>query len=156
MPKIKLKTIIHADIEICFDLARSIDLHSISTAKTDEKAVDGKMKGLIELNEFVTWEATHFGVRQKLTSIITAFERPFHFRDEQQKGIFKRIYHDHYFQKLENGVLMTDEFTYEAPFGILGELVEKLVLTKYLTKFLKERNQMIKEYAESDLNKTIL
>ena len=53
MPKIKLKTIIHADIEICFDLARSIDLHSISTAKTDEKAVDGKMKGLIELNEFI-------------------------------------------------------------------------------------------------------
>lgn len=156
MPKIKLKTIIHADIEICFDLARSIDLHSISTAKTNEKAVDGKMKGLIELNEFVTWEATHFGVRQRLTSKITAFERPFHFRDEQQKGIFKRIYHDHYFQKLENGVLMTDEFTYEAPFGILGKLVEKLVLTKYLTKFLKERNQMIKEYAESDLHKTIL
>lgn len=156
MPKIKLKTIIHADIEICFDLARSIDLHSISTAKTNEKAVDGKMKGLIELNEFVTWEATHFGVRQKLTSKITAYVRPFHFRDEQQKGIFKRIYHDHYFQKLENGVLMTDEFTYEAPFGILGKLVEKLVLTKYLTKFLKERNQMIKEYAESDLHKTIL
>ena len=51
---------------------------------------------------------------------------------------------------------MTDEFTYEAPFGILGKLVEKLVLTKYLTKFLKERNQMIKEYAESDLHKTIL
>ena len=156
MPKIKLKTIIHADIEICFDLARSIDLHSISTAKTHEKAVDGKTKGLIELNEFVTWEATHFGVRQKLTSKITAFERPFHFRDEQQKGIFKRIYHDHYFQKLEDGVLMTDEFTYEAPFGILGKWVEKLILTSYLTKFLEERNQMIKEYAESDLHKTIL
>lgn len=156
MPKIKLKTIIHADIEICFDLARSIDLHSISTAKTHEKAVDGKMKGLIELNEFVTWEATHFGVKQRLTSKITAFERPFHFRDEQQKGIFKRIYHDHYFQKLEDGVLMTDEFTYEAPFGILGKWVEKLILTSYLTKFLEERNQMIKEYAESDLHKTIL
>lgn len=156
MPKIKLKTIIHADIEIYFDLARSIDLHSISTAKTHEKAVDGKTKGLIELNEFVTWEATHFGVRQKLTSKITAFERPFHFRDEQQKGIFKRIYHDHYFQKLEDGVLMTDEFTYEAPFGILGKWVEKLILTRYLTRFLLERNQMIKEYAESDLHKTIL
>jgi ligand-binding SRPBCC domain-containing protein len=156
MPTIELQTFIHSNIEICFDLARSIDLHSISTAKTNEKAIAGKTKGLIELNETVTWEATHLGVRQKLTSKITAFERPFHFRDEQHKGIFKFIQHDHYFVEKEIGVLMLDIFHYQAPLQPLGKLVEDLFLTKYLKKFLLERNQIIKEYAETELYKTIL
>lgn len=156
MPTIELETFIHSEIEICFDLARSIDLHSISTSKTNEKAIAGRMEGLIEMNETVTWEATHFGVRQKLTSKITAFDRPFHFRDEQQKGIFQSIYHDHYFEQKENGVLMRDVFRYQAPLQPLGTIVEKIILTNYLKKFLLERNAVIKEYAENELHKTLL
>lgn len=156
MPKIELQTFIKAEIEICFDLARSIDLHTISTSKTNEKAIDGRTQGLIESNEFVTWEATHFGIRQKLTSKITAFDRPFHFRDEQIKGIFKFIKHDHYFEQKNDGVLMKDVFVYEAPFGVIGKLVEQLVLTNYLKKFLIERNEVIKNYAETDLYKILL
>jgi len=38
MPQIELETIINSEIEICFDLSRSIDLHKISTAATKEKA----------------------------------------------------------------------------------------------------------------------
>lgn len=83
MPLIILETIINADIETCFDLSRSIDLHKISTAKTKETVVDGITKGLISYNEFVTWEAVHFGIKQRLTSKITAYKRPFHFCDEQ-------------------------------------------------------------------------
>lgn len=156
MPTIELETFINAEIETCFDLARSIDLHTISTSKTNEKAIDGRTKGLIEANEFVTWEATHFGVRQKLTSKITAFERPFHFRDEMLKGIFKSIKHDHYFEQKNDGVLMKDVFVYEAPFGFVGRIVEQLILTNYLKKFLIERNAIIKEYAETDLCKTLI
>lgn len=156
MPKIELETFINSEIEICFDLARSIDLHTISTSKTNEKAIDGRTNGLIELNEFVTWEATHFGVRQKLTSKITAFEKPFHFRDEQQKGIFKSIQHDHYFEPKKDSTLMKDVFVYEAPFGWIGRIAEQLILTNYLKKFLMERNEVIKKYAETDLYKTLL
>ncbi len=156
MPTINLETFIKAEIAICFDLARSIDLHTLSTSKTNEKAIDGRTKGLIEANEFVTWEATHFGVRQKLTSKITAFEKPFHFRDEQLKGVFKSIQHDHYFEQKNNGTLMKDIFVYEAPFGWIGKIVEELILTNYLKKFLVERNAIIKEYAETDLYKTLL
>ena len=83
MPKIELITSIRSTPEICFDLSRSIDLHQISTAKTNEKAIAGIITGLINLGETVTWEATHFGITQKLTSKITAFKRPFHFRDDR-------------------------------------------------------------------------
>src|SRR5690554_5662574 len=106
MPKIELITEINSTLEICFDLSRSIDLHKISTAQTNEQAIAGRTSGLINLNETVTWQATHFGVKQKLSSKITALERPNYFTDEQVKGIFKSIVHEHKFEKVGNMVIM--------------------------------------------------
>ena len=82
MPRIELETEIKSTLEICFDLSRSIDLHRLSTAKTSEQAIAGTTKGLLNLNEWVTWQATHFGIRQKLTSKITSFDRPNFFEDD--------------------------------------------------------------------------
>jgi hypothetical protein len=54
MPRIELKTEVEANMEIVFDLSRSIDLHKISMGNTNEKAIAGKTSGLIELDESVT------------------------------------------------------------------------------------------------------
>ncbi len=48
MPVIELKTDIAAPIEVCFDLARSIDFHQLSTGKTRERAVSGVTSRLKE------------------------------------------------------------------------------------------------------------
>lgn len=151
MPTIQLEIFIHADILSCFDLARSIDFHSLSMANTKEKAIAGRTSGLIEYGESVTWEAIHFGIRQRLTSKITAMEIPFHFRDEQVSGAFKSIKHDHYFERREGVTIMKDIFQFESPYGILGKVFNKLILTRYMKKFLLERNRMIKQHAE-DVN----
>ena len=45
---------------------------------------------------------------------------------------------------------MKDELRFSAPFGVLGFLVENLVLRKYLTRFLLERNKFVKQIAESE------
>ncbi|MBP6385070.1 MAG: SRPBCC family protein [Pseudarcicella sp.] len=156
MPTIEIITEINSTLEICFDLSRSIDLHKISTAQTKEEAVAGRTQGLINLNETVTWQATHFGIKQKLTSKITAFERPNYFIDQQTKGIFKSIIHTHQFEKLDNKVIMKDIFEFRSPLGILGKLFNHLVLTNYLQKLLTERNQIIKDFAETEKWKLVL
>jgi len=156
MPTIELITEIKGDIFICFDLSRSIDLHQISTAHTNEKAIDGRINGLIELNEFVTWQARHFCITQKLSSKITQFSRPFHFRDELLRGAFKSLVHDHFFEQKENYVIMKDVFVFKSPFGFIGNLLDKLVLTEYLQTLLINRNNVIKEYAETDNWKSVL
>ncbi len=156
MPILKLHTKIDAGIELVFDLSRSIDLHKITTAHTNETAVAGRTSGLIELHETVTWRAKHFGIYQRLTTKITAFDRPYYFADEMVKGAFKRFKHDHYFKK-ENGItLMTDIFDYESPLGILGKLADTLFLEKYMMNLLVERNQYIKEFAETERWKEVL
>ncbi|MQP29928.1 cell division protein [Sphingobacterium faecium] len=156
MPKIEMITIINAPIALCFDLARSIDLHTISTSKTNEKAIGGRTQGLIELNEYVTWQATHFGIRQILTSKITAFERPHYFVDEQISGVFKSLHHEHVFEQDGEKVIMKDIFTFQSPMGIFGRLFNKLILTAYLHNFLITRNNMIKEFAETDKWKRLI
>ena len=149
MPLIELTTIINAPVARCFDLARSIDLHKLSTEGTNEEAIAGVTTGLIAKNQEVTWRARHFGMTQTLSSRITEFERPYHFRDEMIKGAFKSIKHDHIFRETEVGTVMKDKFYFESPGWILGRFVNRLILTSYLRSLLTKRNQMIKSIAES-------
>jgi ligand-binding SRPBCC domain-containing protein len=153
MPVIRLATVIKSPIERCFDLARDIDLHMRSTAQTREIAIAGVTRGLIGLGEEVTWEARHFGVRQRLTARITAFSPPFHFRDSQVHGAFRRFDHDHYFEVANNGAtLMRDVFDYTSPLGWLGVMADKLFLKSYMTAFLVKRNLLIRQVAEAELS----
>ncbi|TKC09692.1 SRPBCC family protein [Pedobacter frigoris] len=154
MPVIRLETFIDAPKQTVFDLARSIDLHQVSTAHTNEKAVAGKTSGLIELNEWVTWEARHFGIVQKLTSKITAMNAPDYFVDEMVSGAFKSFRHEHVFEARGDGTLMIDVFTYISPLGVFGKLADQLFLEKYMSTLLVQRNKVVKEYAEKrELNK---
>ena len=156
MPKFQLVTEIKSTLDVCFDLSRSIDLHKISTAQTNEEAIDGTTSGLIGLGEFVTWQARHFGIKQKLTSKITAFDRPHYFQDAQVKGIFKSFRHDHRFELKGDTVIMTDIFDFESPLGVLGRLFNQLVLTRYMQQLLMDRNKVIKAFAESDKWREVL
>lgn len=149
MPVIILETRIRAPIERCFDLSRDIELHMRSTEHTREVAVAGVTTGLIGPGQEVTWEATHFGLRQKLTSRITVYNRPFHFRDSQVRGTFKRFDHDHFFEEMSGGVtLVRDVFDYDSPLGYLGILVDQILLKTYMTSLLARRNRLIRDVAE--------
>ncbi|MCH3885411.1 SRPBCC family protein [Tenacibaculum aquimarinum] len=157
MPKIELETLIKTDnIEVVFDLIRSIDLHKISTKNSNEQAIAGKTSGLISLGETVTWRAKHLGVTQELTSIITDYQSPTFFADEMVKGAFKSFRHEHYLKIVDSNVIVKDVFEYKSPFGFLGKLADFLFLKKYMTNFLIERNEVIKEFAETEKWKSVL
>ena len=151
MARIELVMQIAAPPERCFDLSRSVELHTHSTGATREQAIGGVTSGLLGLGQEVTWRARHFGVWQTLTSRITAYDRPHHFRDSMVRGAFRRFDHDHFFEPHgADGTIMRDVFDYSAPFGPLGWLAERLFLTWYMRRFLAERNRQIRAAAESD------
>lgn len=150
MPRIELSLDIAAPIEIVFDLARNIDVHQLSQSRHREKAVAGRTTGLIEEGELVTWEAVHFGFRQRLTSQIVLLRRPTHFRDVMVSGAFRRFEHDHWFERLSaRHTRMRDVFDYASPLGWLGRIADGLFLERYLRSLLAERNGVIKQLAEA-------
>nr|WP_321235419.1 SRPBCC family protein [uncultured Psychroserpens sp.] len=150
MPLIEIKTLINADIQTCFDISRDIDFHKASLKHSNEKAIAGKTSGLIELDEWVTWEAKHFGITQQLTSKITEFDSPNYFVDEMVSGAFKSFKHQHIFQQKKTHTLMIDKFYFESPFGILGRLANVIFLKRYMTNLLSTRNRFLKQKSESD------
>ncbi|MEM1220891.1 MAG: SRPBCC family protein [Bacteroidota bacterium] len=156
MPIIQEVLWIDAPKDRVFDLARSIDLHQVSTAQTNERAVGGRTAGLIELGETVTWRAKHLGVYQHLTVRITEMERPHFFVDEMVKGAFKGFRHQHLFEEEKGGTKMTDIFDYQSPLGWLGYLADWLFLEAYMRRFLAQRNQVIKAFCEGDAWREVL
>lgn len=148
MPVINLELFINAPIKRVFDLSRSIDLHVESTKSTGEIAVDGVKTGLIGLDQFVTWEARHFFIKQRLTSSINKFDSPLYFQDVMVHGAFSYFIHDHRFIETNDGTLMMDRFEFASPFGFIGKIIDYLVIKKYLTTLLTARNETIKKIAE--------
>jgi ligand-binding SRPBCC domain-containing protein len=147
--RISVETWINGSLQQCFDAARDLDLHVRSFAHTNERAVGGRMSGLIELGEEVTWRGRHLGVTQHFTSKITAFDPPRYFQDAMQRGAFRSFVHDHVFTPANGGTTMRDDLEFSAPLGILGRIAEVLVLRRYLTRQLTKRAAVIKESVES-------
>ena len=150
MTEIILITSINAPIQIVFDCARSVDIHILSTANTNEKAIAGRTSGLCELGDEITWRAKHFGVYQNLSSKITKFKKPFYFRDTMIKGAFRSLKHEHFFEE-KNGITeMRDVLQYEVPYGVFGKLFNTLILKAYMRNLLITRKKVIKEVCENE------
>lgn len=152
MSKVEEVTVIQAPIERCFDLARSVEVHLAGNVHCGESAVAlaGVTSGLIGMAQRVTWRAKHFGVWQRLTSEITAMDRPVYFQDTMIRGAFRFMKHDHFFQPLSpDATEMKDIFCFAAPLSILGRLAEIVFLRRYMQALLHERNVVLKRIAES-------
>ena len=148
MTTIKITTNYFAPIETIFNTNRNIDIHQQSASKTKEIAIAGITSGLINKKETVTWKGKHFGVYLTHQSLISEMIFPTYFVDEQLKGKFKSFKHQHFFEQKENYVEVTDILEYETPFGIFGQLFDKLLLKKHLRNFIIHRNTVLKNLAE--------
>jgi ligand-binding SRPBCC domain-containing protein len=156
MPIIHLTTFISAPPERVFDLARSVDLHKKSMVHTQEQAVAGTTAGLIEMDETVTWKAKHLFKTRVLKMRVTEMKKSQSFTDEMADGDFKKMKHERHFKKVENGTILIDLFSFESPYGGFGKIANRLFLNRYIKKLLEHRNNIIKDYAESEKWKFIL
>jgi ligand-binding SRPBCC domain-containing protein len=148
MPVIRHQQFIKASVEVCFNLARNVDIHTQTTSKTKEKAVSGVTKGLLEEGDTVTWEAIHFGIEQRLTAKVTLMEEPNKFVDIMVEGAFNSFVHTHQFIEEAGGTIMLDTFEYKSPFGLIGVVADKLFLEKYMKAFIASRAKELKKIAE--------
>ena len=149
MTIIELTTDIDAPIERVFDLARDLDLHARSMVHTGERAIGGRTTGRVEIGDSVTWRARHFGLWWSLTSRITAVEAPVRFEDVQERGPFAWFRHEHRFESVGDATRMHDHWEHGSPFGLLGRLVDWLVLSRYMRSLLATRNEVLKRAAEA-------
>ncbi|MBD3583692.1 SRPBCC family protein [Flavobacterium selenitireducens] len=131
-----------------FDLSRSLEIHLESTAQTSEKIIGGKMQGLLQLGETVTWKGRHFGLWLTHESSITEMQAPQFFVDEMVSGHFKSFRHEHHFDESYGKTTMRDIISYDTPLGLAGAVFDRLVLRQHLDRLMTTRNQFIRQMAE--------
>jgi ligand-binding SRPBCC domain-containing protein len=149
MPTIVVTTRIAAPVDRCFDLARDVDAHVRTSAGTGERVVAGRMSGLLELGDTVTFEGVHLGVRQRLAARIAELDRPHRFVDEMTQGAFAAMRHVHEFTTEGGVTVMTDTITWRSPLGLLGRIADALVLRNHLRQFLLTKQAALKVLAEA-------
>ncbi|MEU4620314.1 SRPBCC family protein [Actinoplanes sp. NPDC023801] len=147
---IEVVSIINAAPATVFDLELDVDVHADSMARSGESAATSTGARRLGPGDEVTFRARHFGLRWRMTSRITAHDRPRHFVDEQTRGPFRSMRHEHWFEDAGAGrTRMIDRMTIRAPFGPLGAVASRLLLVPYLRRLLIERAVHIARLAEA-------
>ena len=147
MTRIVIETVIRAPVELCFDLARDVAVHAKSAAFSGERLVEpGRMSGLLELGDLVTFEGRHFGIRHRFTTKIIQVEPPHIFVDEMVRGAFHSLTHIHEFHSHQSGTLMRDTLEWQAP---LGWLADALFLKRHMRWFVHTKQHHLKAIIES-------
>ncbi len=87
-----------------------------------------------------------FSIPMKWITEITHVEPLKFFVDEQRKGPYKIWHHEHHFEVVDGGVLMTDIVSYELPMGFLGRMVHPFIVEKKLKEIFDYRFKVVEEY----------
>lgn len=93
-----------------------------------------------------------FGIKVQWQTEICKVEQPLFFTDRQVKGPYKLWEHTHTFIKKSNGVLMKDEVRYRLPLGILGRLMNGILVRKKLKEIFSYRENTLLKLFKVDGN----
>ncbi|MGD2135184.1 MAG: SRPBCC family protein [Gemmatimonadales bacterium] len=85
------------------------------------------------------------GVPQRWTSVITVWDPPHRFVDEQLRGPYRRWHHLHEFTRSNDGTQIRDRVTYQLPFGPLGRLAHVLFVRRQLEAIFTYRRHRVEE-----------
>lgn len=153
-----LERTIAAPIERVFALSLDVGVHVDSMVAHDERIADGVRSGRMTEGDTVTWDARHFGIRFRMTSLVFDVDAPHAFSDRQIRGPFAEFRHRHTFEPApapgnpersgERATLMRDEIVFRSPFGLIGRVVDALVMRRHLVRLIEQRNDTLAALAE--------
>ena len=88
-------------------------------------------------------------------TLITAYEPPKKFVDEQLKGPYSFWHHTHTFEPNNDGVLISDVIKYSIPLGILGRALHYIWIRNDLNRVFKYRKEVIdKIFTNNEVKKS--
>ncbi len=86
-----------------------------------------------------------FGLKMSWCTEITHVLDKQYFVDEQRFGPYAMWHHQHHFKVIDGGVEMVDIIDYAVPFGILGRMMNSILISSEIEKIFTFREAKIKE-----------
>lgn len=89
------------------------------------------------------------GMRVFWRSLITHYDSPREFVDEQLKGPYRLWHHRHSFREIDGGTLIEDNVAYALPFSFIGDIVHGIYVRRNLESIFDFRARAISEIFET-------
>ena len=83
------------------------------------------------------------GIKTKWVTEITHVKDKHYFVDEQRFGPYALWHHKHFIKEIDEGVEMEDIIDYKVPFGILGQLVQPILVKPKLEEIFNHRTKKL-------------
>jgi ligand-binding SRPBCC domain-containing protein len=84
------------------------------------------------------------GLRVGWKTLISDYDPPRKFIDEQLNGPYRYWHHTHEFIAVDGGTKIVDDVRYALPFGFLGNIAHTLLVRHQLNGIFRYREQIIK------------
>jgi len=105
--------------------------------------VTSKEKVTMRKGAGITYRIRWMGLPISWKTIITEYNPPLQFVDEQAAGPYRLWRHRHTFVPDGSGTRVDDRVDYALPFGLLGRLVHRLVVRRQLEEIFAYRRQAL-------------
>lgn len=100
-----------------------------------------RMRAGLEIDYIIKW----LGLPMKWRTLITRYDPPGIFVDEQAKGPYALWRHFHTFEETPDGVIISDRVQYRMPLGILGRIANAVLVRHQLLGIFRYRQKAIAE-----------
>lgn len=97
----------------------------------------------------IDYKINLLGFPVRWRSMISLYDPPRTFVDEQLGGPYSFWHHTHEFVKAGQGTLVRDRVLYVMPFGFLGDLLQKFLVRRKLDRIFQYRSQLMEEIFSS-------
>lgn len=122
------------------------NLAKITPVEMDFQVISDKWDKEIYPGQIIEYKVRPvFGIPVYWMTEITQVQSQKFFIDEQRRGPYSLWHHQHHFEPVEGGVLMTDLVHYSSPLGFLGEIANVVLVKRKLKKLFEYRVKKIEE-----------
>jgi ligand-binding SRPBCC domain-containing protein len=146
--EINMKQYINKPLDVVFQFFSKPENLEMITPKSLSFNILTPIPIRMEKGSLIDYTIRLFGIPIHWRSLISDYEPPFRFVDQQIKGPYTFWHHTHTFQAVEGGVEIIDKIKYSLPMGWLGTLVHSIWVRKDLEKIFEHRKTVIQNYFE--------
>jgi hypothetical protein len=91
----------------------------------------------------ITYTIRWLGIPMRWRTLISAYDPPHSFVDEQLRGPYRKWHHTHTFHAQGDSTRIVDHVDYELPLGPLGALAHRILVRRQLEGIFAHRRERI-------------
>ena len=144
--KLRYSQTVNASLDEVFDFFSNPENLSILTPRKLNFTILSPKPIIMKEGQIIDYTIKLLGIEVRWKTIITEYNGKNKFVDQQLKGPYSMWHHTHEFKEFNGSIDMIDNISYVMPFGILGQIINKVWVKRDLDNIFKYRQRAIIKY----------